>query len=69
MSADNRKPTTKCVSCLIKVNLVVAQKISTKFYTSHIPCSNQMYKIFKKISNTYGCIYSNHCPCQWLLYN
>lgn len=56
MSANNKKPTTKCVSCLIKVNLVVARKIATEFYTSHFPCINQMYKICKKISNTYGCV-------------
>jgi len=52
MSADNKKPTTKCLSCVIKVNLVAAQKIATKFHTSHVACINQMYKIFKKINNT-----------------
>jgi len=39
-----------------KIKSCGCTKNCNKIYTSHFPCINKMYKICKKVNNTYGCV-------------
>ena len=57
MSADSRKPTTKCVSCLIKVNLELHKKFKLSFI---LPIFHSLIKFtkFLKISAIHMDVYT-----------